>query len=56
MAEKHICRPPTIVGLTVPQQPDWTCGQCGRVWRDCRMSTGVQWWAEVRGPAALEEE
>lgn len=30
----HVCNPPTIVGLTVAPQPDWTCGICGRIWRD----------------------
>jgi hypothetical protein len=43
------CNPPRIGQGTVPVQPDWTCGTCGRVWRDMR-SGPIQWWAEVRGP------
>lgn len=50
---EHNCRPPVIavsVPVMLPLQPDWTCGECSRVWRDSRSATGLQWWAEVRGP------
>jgi hypothetical protein len=46
----HRCHTPAFSGVTVPVQPDWTCGACGRIWRDMRTTSGVQWWAEVRGP------
>jgi len=46
----HVCSPPAIGGGTIPQQPDWTCAACGRIWRDMRTGVGTQWWAEVRGP------
>ena len=46
---QHVCQQPTIAGLTVPQQPDWTCAKCGRIWRDS-IAGAIRWWAEVRGP------
>lgn len=47
----HICPHPVIAvspgSIIIFQQPDWTCGQCGRVWRH-----NNQWniWQEVMGP------
>lgn len=43
----HVCQPPTLQ-LTSPGQPDWTCGTCGRVFRDCAQRD-IRWWAEVVG-------
>ena len=47
----HVCQKPTnaVAGSTYPPQPDWTCGVCGRVWRDW-ISGHLRYWAEVRGP------
>jgi len=49
---EHVCATPLLLSGTNPQQPDWTCGECGRVWRDWNGggSVPIRWWAEVRGP------
>lgn len=47
---QHLCHPPTLsAAATGAVQPDWECGECGRVFRDMR-SGSLQWWAEIRGP------
>jgi hypothetical protein len=54
-AAKHVCAPPTIPqGLTVPIQPDWTCGVCQRVWRD--VGGLVRYWNEIVGPSVFHAE
>lgn len=46
----HTFQPPVMaVAVSRPQQPDWTCGVCGRVWRDTLTGTSFH-WAEVSGP------
>ena len=53
---EHRCQPPTIAAtsLTHPLQPDWTCGVCGRVWRDWAAGA-LRFWAEIRGPRLDQE-
>lgn len=50
---QHVCPKPTIAtsGITI-LQPDWECGECGRVWRmwNGGGSGSIFWWSEVRGP------
>ena len=46
----HVCQPPVMaVAVSRPEQPDWTCAVCGRVWRDTATGSGFA-WVETRGP------
>lgn len=49
-APEHYCSPPLLASsLTSPMRPDWTCGICGRLWRDW-LSGNIHTWQEIRGP------
>lgn len=39
-------------------RPDWTCGECGRVWRWWNGGFGgpLFWWVEVQGPSSVRSE
>lgn len=39
----------------VSARPDWTCGECGRIWRwwNGGGSGALFWWVEVQGPASV---
>lgn len=37
--------------VAIAQRPDWTCGNCRRVWRHNIGASGGQWWVEVQGPS-----